>query len=521
MTTNAPVDLTKPQLDKDGRSRYAIYLPAISSFYNKYVSNQRISEAVPADRIPKGFDRGIEGMNFLNEEQGYFTYKYGLYSAGHARLDLNETMVKESMIQHRDRNKTIIIGDSGGFQIGTGVLKFDWANFEGPAANKVRQQILEWLEVTADWSMMLDVPSWGMNDVNSSKTGLKTFQDCLDKTIYNNNYFLKNRLGNTKFLNVLQGNDWETAEQWYEGVKGFSDPNIWGDKAAEGWAFGGANMCNMPTTLRRLMVLREDGYLTDKNWIHFLGTAQLDWACYLTAIQREIRKHINENINISFDCASPFVSTAHGLVYTTANHTSKKWSIIMGKAFDSKSLCESDIPFPYESEFGRRLTVGDICRYKPGMVNKFGKEGKTSWDSFAYALLMGHNVQTHITAVQRANQLAEIYCSLHKPDWRKWRKVKTLDKSDDPSDLVPRNILYFSRFVEELFETKTKDEAFEMIKSAEPFLLDLEGHRRSGGAKNTVSKFFDMEDSSHNDIDVTDPNDKKLLDLENSDLTDE
>ena len=31
------------------------------------------------------------------------------------------------MIQGRDKNNTMILGDSGGFQIATGVLKMDWA----------------------------------------------------------------------------------------------------------------------------------------------------------------------------------------------------------------------------------------------------------------------------------------------------------------------------------------------------------------------------------------------------------
>ena len=46
----------------------------------------------------------------------------------------------------------------------------------------------------------------------------------------------------------------------------------------------------------------------------------------------------------------------------------------------------------------------DICIYKPGDLNKIGKEGKTSWDSFSYALLMSHNVWMHLTAVQEANR---------------------------------------------------------------------------------------------------------------------
>jgi hypothetical protein len=481
-----------------GQKDYAVYLPAISSFYSTYIAKQRLEEFIPTERIPKGFDRGIEGMNFLNADQGYFTYKYGLYSAGHAQLDLQKSLVQESMIQDRNRGQTMILGDSGGYQIGKGVLKFDWLNFEGPAANKTRQSILEWLELTADWSMMLDVPTWACDHIHSPKTGLKTFEDCLEKTRFNNDYFLNNRLGQTKWLNVLQGSDWDTAEKWYEGVKEFSDPNgKYAGKEAEGWAMGGANMCKMPITLRRLITLKFDGLLEGKDWMHFLGTAQLDWACYLTLIQRQIREHINENFTISFDCASPFIATAHGLVYTNAQHTNKRFSVIMDKAPDNKALAgKHDIPFPFESELGRRLTIADICHYAPGMLNKIGKEGKTSWDSFAYALMMGHNVYCHIVAVQRACSLMDIELAKKRPDWRHWKKVKDADKSDEYSEWVPRNILYFAGFVEELFKCKTKEEAFEMIKQADSFLKDLEGARLRGGVTNEFNRLFVEDDKT-------------------------
>ena len=98
-----PVDLTEGVRDT------AVFLPAISSFYSTYVAKQRLEEFIPKDRIPQSFDRGIEGMNFLNPEQGYFYYKYALYSAGHAQLDLAKSMTQESMIQQRDRNATLIL----------------------------------------------------------------------------------------------------------------------------------------------------------------------------------------------------------------------------------------------------------------------------------------------------------------------------------------------------------------------------------------------------------------------------
>ena len=88
-------------------------------------------------------------------------------------------------------------------------------------ANKVRRDILNWLELTADWSMTLDVPTWAADELNSPKTGLKSFRDTLNGTIYNNKFFQKNRLGQTKFLNVLQGDDWETAQTWYDAIKDF------------------------------------------------------------------------------------------------------------------------------------------------------------------------------------------------------------------------------------------------------------------------------------------------------------
>ena len=539
MSQRPPVNLTP--LNRD----YACFLPAISSFFSTYVSKQQHTEFVPKERIPAGFDRGIEGMNFLNSEEGYFVYQNGLFSAGHAKLDLKKSKVQESMIQNRDRNNTMILGDSGGYQIGKGILKFDWKNFEGAEATKTRQKILEWLEETADWSMMLDVPTWACDRVHSPKTGLKTFEDCLEKTRFNNKYFLDNRLGKTKWLNVLQGLDWESAEKWYNGVKEFSDPNgPYAGREAEGWAFGGANMCRIDITLKRLMTMREDGLLKGKNWIHFLGTAQLDWACFLTSIQRQLRKHINEEITISFDCASPFIATANGLVYTNAQHTTKRWAVIMDKAPDNKALAGTDYPFPFESEIGRRLTIGDIAYYDLGVrktdaelkgekfdhlnpdhyhippkLNKLDKiPNKTSWDSFSYALMMAHNVYCHIVAVQRANQLMDIeLAKTPQPNWRHWIKLDSKNVGNDEfSTWVPRSVMYFDCFVKELFKTKTKDEAFELIEQARPFLQSLEGARLKGApVQNKFGSLFEVEEvTNSNDIDTENPDDPALRALE-------
>ena len=465
---------------------FAVFLPAISNFYNTFISKQRVTEGthIPAERIPKGLDRGVEGLNFINPEQGYFTYPTALYSAGHACLDMDKTADRDSMCVNRDRKFSTIIGDSGGYQIGKGVIKFDWKDFEGNKANKVRSDILNWLELTSDWAMTLDVPTWAADDLNSPKTGLKSFQDTLDGTIYNNKFFQKNRLGQTKLLNVLQGDDWETAQIWYDKVKDFE---------FEGWAMGGINMCDMEVMLKRLIIMRDEKKLDGKDWMHVLGTSQLDWACFLTQVQRQVRKNINDKFTISFDSASAFLSTANGLVYTHNLFTPKRWSYIMEKAPDDKRLKGSTIPFPFKSAIGERLTLGDVCAYGEGDLNKNNKEGKTSWDSFSYCLMMAHNVYNHIRAVQIANDLNDIEMIKHKPQGKHWRKTKDSDNTDEPSDFVPRNILYFNTLVEEVF---TSEKPMDVINNASSFLADIRGTRWAratggGKGKNNFSSLFE------------------------------
>ena len=457
---------------------FAVFLPAISNFYNTFISKQRVTGGthIPAERIPKGFDNGVEGLNFLNPEKGMFTYPTALYSAGHACLDMEQVNDRDSMCVNRDRKFSTIVGDSGGYQIGRGVIKFDWKDFEGNKANKVRSDILNWLELTSDWAMTLDVPTWAADDLNSPKTGLTSFQDTLDGTIYNNKFFQKNRLGQTKLLNVLQGDDWETAQILYDAVKDFE---------FEGWAMGGINMCDMEVMLKRLIIMRDEKKLEGKDWMHVLGTSQLDWACYLTGVQRQVREHINPNFTISFDSASAFLSTANGLVYTQNMFTPSRWSFIMDKAPDDKKLKGSNIPFPFQSAIGDRLKMGDVCWYGEGDLNKNNKEGKTAWDSFSYCLMMAHNVYNQIRAVQVANDFNDIERVVHKPDVKHWRKTKASDTTDEHSTYVPRNILYFNTLVEQVF---TSEKPMEVIANASSFLADIRGTRwarATGGGKGT------------------------------------
>ena len=405
------------------QSDYAVFLPAISGFYATFIGKQRNEPYVDPARLPAGLT-DMEQMNWLNSSKALFPYRWSLYSGGHANLDLNKQDWSEDMVRNREPG-TFMLGDSGGFQIAKGLWEGDWkANSGCPKAQKKRELILNWLDNVADYGMILDIPTWVIHDKKASAAcQITTLQEAVDATKFNNEYFMQHRKGvangGAKFLNVLQGDNHTSADTWYETMKEYCDPAKYPNTHFDGWSMGGQNMCDVHLVLRRLVALRYDNLLQPgiHDWMHFLGTSKLEWAVLLTVIQRAVRKYVNPQFTISFDCASPFLATANGQVYfeNVFEHDSK-WSYRMAPSADDKKYSTDTRPWAQgvvadgiyprwqDSPISDMLTMRDICIYRPGDLNKIGKEGRTSWDSFSYALLMGHNVWMHLTAVQEANR---------------------------------------------------------------------------------------------------------------------
>ena len=467
---------------------YAVFLPSISTFYSNAISKYRAKgvEFIPDDRIPEGFEKGIDGCDFLREDS-YFPYKWGLYSAGHAQLDLNKADVDDHMIQKRDREKTFILGDSGGFQIIKGVIQCDWQNFK--TNDDLRHTIMNWLEHTADYSMILDIPTLAAEPTFRERTGVKSYDECLDYTNFNVEWFKRNRKGQTKYLNVMQGRNWGEAEHWYENMKHHD---------LDGFAFGGSAKNDINIILRTLLKMRDDKQLEQgkRDMLHYLGISKLEWAVAYTAIKRALRETVNPDIEVMFDCASPFIATAKGQLYTQHVHRNDKFGYVMESAVDDKRLAGSKLPFPWSSPIGERLNMGDICYYAPGMLNKIGKEGKTSWDSFSYFLQMAHNVYQHIESVQRANALTDTAKVLYQPNYKHWRKLKGGSKEDQYDPWVPRNALYMVTFIEELFRSETP---YSMLEEAAPMLANFNGAKTLTSSTNSFNNLFEVQENISSD----------------------
>ena len=544
-------NLTSKQKD------YAVFLPAISGFYGTFVGKQRVNnDYVDPARFPQGLT-DMEQMNWLNDQKGLFPYKWSLYSGGHANLDLTKEDASEDMVRKRDPN-TILLGDSGGFQIAKGLWEGEWRDpnsqevkvkmaamvalgveikpvldkdgnpvigKKGPktvtidhaknyqnlidAAQKKRGAILTWLDSISNYGMGLDIPTWVIHDKKASDAcGIKTLDEAVAATKYNNEYFMAQRKGKnnggTKFLNVLQGDNHSSAEDWYQVMKEYCDPVKYPDTHFDGWAMGGQNMCDVHLILKRLVALRYDNLLQEgkHDWMHFLGTSKLEWAVLLTVIQRAVRKYVNPAFTISFDCASPFLATANGQVYfENVFPQDGKWSYRMAPSADDKKYATDTRKWSTgvvadgiydnweDSPLSDLFKMKDICIYKPGDLNKVGKEGKTSWDSFSYALLMGHNVWMHLTAVQEANRRFDA------------GEHPAMMRSEKP--LAP----FFEDIVEAIFaapDRATAEEIIEMYGGPNGYWTEIIGTRGFKGkkavsARPMFDKLFDVEDSSSDD----------------------
>lgn len=456
----------------------AVFLPALSSFYSFQIC--KYLKQVNANRIPAAMQNGIEGLNFLDIDKSYFYYPWCLYSAGHAVLEVRPEE-KEDMVRNR-KPDTFVLGDSGGFQIGKGVWEGNWRDPNCPKAHAKRDGVLKWMDAYMDYGMCLDIPAWVSKTPNgTAKTGISNYQEAVAGTRINNDYWIRNRTGKCKFLNVLQGDNHTEADDWYEQVKDYCDPKQYPDMHFNGWAMGGQNMCDIHLVLRRIVALIRDGLLEEgkHDWMHFLGTSKLEWALLLTDIQRAVRKHHNPRFTISYDCASPFLANAKGLVYSENKmEDRKKWSYIMEPGVDDKKYAtdiraygdvardDGIIPNFTDSHISRHLLVKDVCCYKPGDLNMIGKEGKTSWDSFSYSLQMAHNTWMHINAVQEANRL-----------YREEGKMP---------DMLVRNkhhIEFFADIVDDIIANASNSRADEKILHYNKYWMEIIGQRGYVGKK--------------------------------------
>lgn len=395
------------------KSKYAVYLPALSDAYLRYV---------PGSNFPRSAPIGPDDLNFLDPNNRLFHYPYALTSAGQTNGVISQHI---SMLDVRDKSKTKVVADSGGFQIQGGQIPF-----HGTAT---AQKMLAWMEDVGDYSMILDFPTGGISagnmtvhfnrlvreghgptlaSMNTQNQLGDEFNACLLQTIINNKDFETYRDPNkTRLLNVLQGRNEAESKAWYEAVKHFP---------FEDWSFAGQHQSSFTIFLNRIFDMIHDGKLEKVEWIHVLGTSKPFAGAILTTLQRRLRQYVNPDIQISFDSASPSRSAAFNGICTGAILDKKGWS------FATKELAQIDpslrnLPLKEfielarpdeenEDSWGWFDETCNIIRANTGISKLITaadilQNAKGGADSVGTVLLMNHNTQAMIDIFEQINQI--------------------------------------------------------------------------------------------------------------------
>ena len=346
----------------------AVYVPSVTPSFAIAAYTQKWTRPLPEDVAARE-------MNFLDPENRLFRLSHVMSSAGQA-LDQKVPCI----LTERDRKYTLLIGDSGGYQIANSGLQISGDEF--------REKTLRWLEANADVAMTLDVPTAPL--LTNKDYKYKSSKECLTATLENLEYFRKHRKeGKVVFLNVLQGNTTAEADAWYEAVKSYD---------FEGWALAGKLRNNFTSLCRRILRMADDNQLQNKRWIHVLGTNELATGVCLTALQRAINMYINPKLRISYDTSTPFRMLSWRQVYSLPRFDKDKMVLPPVELLDDAEYAGSELRWPWPSPFGNRLKMKDI-------VVSRGRGKPVSIDTQGYHYVAYHNLGSLCDSVALANRI--------------------------------------------------------------------------------------------------------------------
>jgi len=390
--------------------KFAVYLPAMQHGYANAVDdiakNKRVSKS-------REFPNGITmvDLDFLNPKSKLWHYGYALYSAG----QFTDARPKACAVTNRDREHTIILGDSGGYQIGKGTLRgtehLKRAKTSAEVcelwrqSGDIRKWIVQWLEDNSDYAMTIDMPLWAKFPSNSKTPFHKcSVEELIELSIGNLDYIKRNARGKTKWLNVLQGTTAEDSKQWWDAVKGYRMGG-WALAGNVGWRGGLENVLYYVLTMRD-----DNAFEKGQDWMHVLGVSQPTWAVLLTAIQRAIRTNCaNDEFRISYDSASPFQAGGRYqqvVRYPKFTKDIASWAMTMHAAPLNPLYADTgaDYHFPYSSPLGDLLTLSHLNI-------RGGEFQRGAYDTVSNHLLTNHNLWVYVRGFLEANELAFMHAS--------------------------------------------------------------------------------------------------------------
>lgn len=337
--------------------------------------------------ISPSYIGGFTSANFAFYDF-FADFPQALLSAGHTKCKVTDFPFKSPY-----RNETLLIGDSGGFQIAKDKWQANWADASCPIAGKYRNDTLDWLDTNFDWYMTLDLP---LSILHEKKH--YTAQQIIDGSKINIDYWRQHG-DPSKILNVLSGtkNQNET-QRWFDEFSPYSDPN----KAHyfKGYALGGSCITDFRQTLKTIRRLADKNLLTTGHHLmHCLGVSTIWKAYVLFAIEEVIQERFNPDFLITMDSASPFLIAAYGQIAWPMKMTQQGWVISFQKAKfpnnseDAGDWLRNELDLEPLAGMFDNITCGSLCNAKGGQTTD------------GYSRVMRHNLQVYIDGLQILRQI--------------------------------------------------------------------------------------------------------------------
>jgi hypothetical protein len=280
-------------------SKKFIYYPSLSA-----------GSMVSAFKKDARFSDGTTMRFFGKEYPEEWRHPYFLITAGHhyKKMDFRDQLGLDKDV--------LVFGDSGGFQIATGALKWD---------STIREKIFHWLEANSDVAANLDIPP--------RVTFENRFQDSMDISFDNFKWFESHQSGKTKFLNVIQGTYNEEYSTWYHKFKDFD---------FNGWCIGGPKKLVDFMYVVALMLKEREFEKKHVEFIHLLGISKISDFYILSTLQKLLNDLTDGRVQLSTDSSSPGQYPVYGTYLHSTNY---------------KTQTFTELYFPKNAEYRRKSHV--------------------------------------------------------------------------------------------------------------------------------------------------------------------
>ena len=325
-------------------------------------------------------------------------------------------------------DKNLVMGDSGGYQIASGAIKWDMS---------IRERIFKWLEHNSDIAMNLDIPP------KIKYEGM--YEECLKISKDNFKYFADKQSGNTDFLNVVQGtNDLEYIN-WYNEMKEYP---------FQGWAVGGGGR-NVFTFMSGVMSLLQGGeHLKDTNkYFHILGISKVKDFLMLNQLQKSLNE-VDSNIVVTTDSSSPDRAVVFGSYYYGYDFRKAVFRSLNVPKYDESFKDQVFKHLPVTTEFDREY-----------LSEALSWDDTIEWKGQCTMAIRLHNFMVFKEAIEKAEYYVHCHEYIKKQVLSNdmYELLTSLDlmvKSDDPRKVFEKYKPLFKRLSNVKYENDIIENKF-------------------------------------------------------------